>query len=194
VTIPIAAHVLGVALRAASPADAAQATYDGVIASCFAACAVGALFAVADYGLVMRRWLSSLKMTFDEFKRDMREQDGDPQARSRRRQLHRAISRGAIARTKDASFVVVNPTHVAVAVRYGPPDVPVPEILVRAVDAAALGVRAIAEREGIPIVQNVPLARWLFRVGEAGRPIPTETFVAVAEVIAALVREGVLDV
>ena len=194
VTLPIATHVVAVALRAASPRDAAAATRDGMIAACFAAAAAGALFAAADYALVLRRWLTSLKMTFDEFKRDMKEQDGDPHARSRRRQMHRAVARGAIARTKEASFVVVNPTHVAVGVRYAPPDVPVPEIVVRAVDEAALEVRALASREGIPIVENVALARWLFRVGEAGQAIPAETFVAVAEVIAALVREGVLDV
>jgi type III secretion protein U len=133
-------------------------------------------------------------MTFDELKRDLKDQDGDPQARSRRRGLHRSIARGAIERTREASFVVTNPTHVAIALRYAPPEVPVPEILVRAVDAAALAVRAIAERERIPIVENVALARWLLRVGENGAPIPAETFVAVAEVIAALLRAGVLAV
>jgi flagellar biosynthesis protein FlhB len=193
VTAPLAAHVVAVALRASSPLDAANAARDAAFAACVASCAVGALFGAADYALVLRRWLRSLRMTFDEFKRDMKEQDGDPQSRSRRRQMHRALARGSIHRTRDASFVVVNPTHVAVGMRYAPPAVPVPEIVVRALDDAALEVRAIAERAAIPVVENVGLARWLFRVGEPGRPIPAETFVAVAEVIAALVRAGVLD-
>jgi len=192
VSAPLAAHVAGVALRAASPLDAALAARDAAFGAAVASCAVGALFAGADYALVLRRWQRSLRMTFDEFKRDMKEQDGDPQSRSRRRQMHRTLARGSIRRTREASFVVVNPTHVAVGVRYAPPAVPVPEIVVRARDDAALAVRAIAEREAIPIVENVALARWLFRVGEPGRPIPTETFVAVAEVIAVLVRAGVL--
>ncbi len=194
VTMMVAMRVAGVALRAASPLDAAVAARDASFASCLAAIAVGALFAAADYALVLRRWLTSLRMTFDDYKRELKEQDGDPHTRSRRRQMHRALARGAIARVREASFVVVNPTHVAVALRYAPPAVPVPEILVRAVDDVALAVRALAEREAIPVVENVALARWLFRVGESGRPIPTETFVAVAEVIAALVRAGVIDV
>ncbi len=185
VTTPLAAHVVAVALWAASPLDAAHAARDGGFTACVAACIVGVLFAGADYALVVRRWRHSLKMTIDEFKRDLKEQDGDPHTRSRRRQLHRTLARGAIGRAREASFVVVNPTHVAIAV---------PEIVVRAVDAAALAVRAIAERESIPVVENVALARWLFRSGDAGRPIPADTFVAVAEVIAALVRAGVLDV
>jgi flagellar biosynthesis protein FlhB len=190
---PLAAHVFAIALRAASPLDAAQATRDAAFAACVAAACAGALFAGADYALVLRRWLRSLRMTFDDYKRDMKEQDGDPHARSRRRQLHRSLGRASVRRTHEASFVVVNPTHVAVGLRYRPPDVPVPEIVVRAVDDAALAVRAIAERAAIPVVHDAPLARWLLRAGEPGRPIPAETFVAVAEVIAALVHAGVLD-
>jgi flagellar biosynthesis protein FlhB len=193
VATPSSLHVVAVAIRAGSPLDAAQAARDAAFAACAAACCTGALFAAADYGLVVRRWLHSLRMSADEFKRELKEQDGDPHTRSRRRALHRSLARGAVQRTREASFVVVNPTHVAIAMRYAPPAVPVPEILVRAVDAAALAVRAIAERERIPIVENVALARWLLRVGDAGRPIPSETFVAVAEVIAALVHAGVLD-
>jgi flagellar biosynthesis protein FlhB len=193
VTAPIGLHVMTVALRSGSPLDAAQAARDGAFAACFAACATGALFAGADYALVVRRWLHGLKMSIDEFKRDLKEQDGDPHARSRRRQMHRSLARGAIARTREASFVVVNPTHVAVALRYAPPAVPVPEILVRVVDEAALAVRAIAAREGVPVVENAGLARWLFRIGEPGRPIPAETFVAVAEVIGALIHAGALE-
>jgi flagellar biosynthetic protein FlhB len=194
VTTPSVMHVVAIAIRAGSPLDAAAAARDAAFTACVAAACVGALFAGADYALVVRRWLHSLKMSTEDFKREMKEQDGDPHTRSRRRQLHRSFARGAISRTREASFVVVNPTHVAIALRYAPPDVPVPEIIVRAVDAAALAVRALAERERIPVVENVALARWLFRTGDAGRAIPVETFVAVAEVIGGLVRAGVLDV
>jgi type III secretion protein U len=164
-----------------------------MLQACFAAAAVGALFALADYAVVRRRWLRSLKMTFDEFKRDTKEQEGDPQAKSRRKLLHRTLVRGGVARTRDASFVVVNPAHIAIAIRYAPPAVAVPEILVRAADDAAYEVRRLAERAGVPIVEDVPLARLLWRCGEAGRPIPPESFVAVAYAIAALVRSGALE-
>jgi flagellar biosynthesis protein FlhB len=165
---------------------------DGARRACWSAVAVGVCFAAADYAFVRRRWLRELKMTFEEIRRDQKETDGDPAARSRRKTLHRTLVRGSLARTKDASFVVVNPTHIAIAIRYAPPDVPVPEILVRAVDEGAHSVKALARQHGIPIVENVALARALYAQGEAGRAIPSATFVAVARVIAALIREGVL--
>lgn len=189
---PVGWRALAASTAHASPAAAAGVAFAGMLQAAFTAAGVGALFALADYALVRRRWMRSLKMTFDEFRRDAKEQDGDPQAKSRRKQLHRTLVRGGIARTREASFVVVNPTHLAIALRYAPPAVPVPEIVVRAADAQALAVRALAERAGIPVVEEIALARLLWRSGDAGRPIPAESFVAVATVIAALVRGGVL--
>lgn len=192
VVAPIGIRTVSAATASATASGAASVAFAGMLQSCFAAAAVGGVFALADFSLVRRRWLHSLRMSFDEFKRDAREQDGDPQAKSRRKQLHRTLVRGGIARTREASFVVVNPTHIAIAIRYAPPAVPVPEIVVRAADAVALDVRAIAERERIPVVEDIALARLLWSSGEAGRPIPGESFVAVAYTIAALVRAGVL--
>ena len=192
VVVPIGVRAVAAASASRSPIVAAGVALDGMLQACFAAAGVSALFALADYALAHRRWLQSLKMTFDEFKRDAKEQDGDPQAKSRRKQLHRTLVRGGIARTREASFVVVNPTHIAIALRYTPPTVPVPEIVVRAANAAALEVRALAERAGIPVFEDIALARLLWRSGEAGRPIPAESFVAVASAIAALMRAGVL--
>jgi flagellar biosynthesis protein FlhB len=189
---PIGVRVVAAATATASPAAAAGVALGGMIQACFAAAGIGALFALADFAVVRGRWLRSLKMTFDEFRRDVKEQDGDPHAKSRRKALHRTFVRGGIARTREASFVVVNPTHIAIALRYAPPGVPVPEIVVRATGAIALEVRAIAERASIPVVENIALARLLWRSGETGHPIPPESFVAVATTIAALIRTGVL--
>ena len=192
IVAPLGVRTAAAVTATTSVTAAAGVALDGMLRACFVAAGVGAFFALADYAVVRRRWLHSLKMTFEEFKRDAKEQDGDPHAKSRRKQLHRTLVRGGIARTREASFVVVNPTHIAIALRYAPPAVPVPEILIRAADAVALDVRAIAERARIPVVENVELARLLWRCGEAGRPIPAESFVAVATAIAALIRAGVL--
>ena len=192
VVAPIGVRAVAAATASASPSGAAGVAAGGMLQACFAAAGIGAFFALADFAVVRGRWLRSLKMTFDEFKRDAKEQDGDPQAKSRRKQPHRTFVRGGIAQTREASFVVVNPTHIAIAIRYAPPEVPVPVIVVRAADAVALDVRAIAERAHIPVVEDIALARLLWRSGEAGRPIPAESFVAVAYTIAALVRAGVL--
>lgn len=193
VLVPAGVRTVVAAGASASPQAAAGLARDGMLQACGAAAAVGAVFALADYAVVRRRWLRSLKMTFDEFKRDAKEQEGDPHAKSRRKQLHRTLVRGGVARTREASFVVVNPVHIAIAIRYAPPAVAVPEILVRAAGDAAQEVRRLAESAGVPVLEDVPLARLLWRCGEAGRPIPPESFVAVAYAIAALARAGVLD-
>jgi flagellar biosynthesis protein FlhB len=189
--VPLGAEVVAAGTRLGSPVPAAALVASAALRACTTALAVGALFAVADYALARRRWLRGLRMSLDELKRDAKENDGDPQARARRAGTHREIVRGAIGRTREASFVVVNPTHVAVALRYAPPGVPVPEILVRARDAAALQVRAIARAHGIPLVEDVALARLLYAHGRSGRAIPAQTYVAVAQVLAELARAGV---
>jgi len=190
--VPLAREIVAGGAALGSPEAAAVLVGSAALRACTAAFAVGAVFAVADYALARRRRVRGLRMSFDELRRDAKENDGDPQARSRRKHAHRAVVRGSIARTHEASFVVVNPTHVAVALRYAPPAVPVPEILVRAQDDAALRVRAIARERRIPIVEDVALARLLFARGEGGRPIPPDAYVAVAQIVAALAREGLL--
>lgn len=190
--IPLGRDVLGAATSLASPVAAAALVGHAALRACGAALVVGAVFSLADYALARRRWLRGLRMSFAELKRDAKENDGDPQAKARRKTIHRSIVRGAIARTREASLVVVNPTHVAIALRYTPPSVPVPEILVRALDDAALRVKRIARDCGIPVVEDVALARLLYAQGEAGHTIPPETYVAVAQVIASLLRAGLL--
>jgi flagellar biosynthesis protein FlhB len=190
---PVVRDVVAGAAALGSPGAAAALVASAALRACGAAFAVGAVFAVADYALARRRWLRGLRMSFEELKRDAKENDGDPHARARRKSAHRTIARAAVRRTREASFVVVNPTHVAVALRYAPPAVAVPEILVRAADEAALRVRAIAREHRIPVVENVELARLLYAHGATGRAIPPETYVAVAHVVAALAREGVLS-
>jgi flagellar biosynthetic protein FlhB len=190
--LPLAADVVGAGTAVRAPGAAASLVASVALRACCAALAAGAVFALADFALARRRWLRGLKMSFDELKRDAKENDGDPRTRARRKSAHRAVVRGAIGRTREASFVVINPAHVAVAIRYAPPAVPVPEIVVRALDDAALRVKALAREHRIPIVEDVALARLLFAQGESGRAIPPETYVAVAQVIASLAREGVL--
>jgi flagellar biosynthesis protein FlhB len=184
----IVVHAGAQLLRAREPAELAAAAWQGVRGAALTACACGLAFAVAEYASVRRAWLRKLRMSFDERKREAKEQDGDPNARGRRRALHRSFLRGAPSDVKNASFVVVNPTHVAVALHYAPPRVQVPVILVAAAGEAALRVRTLAAELRVPIVENAPLARALFADAVIGRPIAVEQYVAVAEVVAALSR------
>lgn len=132
-------------------------------------------------------------MTLDEFKREAKEHDGDPAARGRRKTMHRNLLRGAVAKVKDAAFVVVNPTHLAVALEYRPPDVPVPVVLVCAAGESALRVRELAAAHRIPIIENVAIARALYRDAQAGEQIAPAHYVAIAEIVAALVRTRAME-
>jgi flagellar biosynthesis protein FlhB len=180
------------AIAAASVPAVAAAVWSGAQRVAAAACFVGAAFAIAEYAAARRAWLQKLRMSFDERKREAKDQDGDPLERGRRRALHRSLLRGSVTDVEKASFVVVNPTHVAVALQYEPPSVAVPTILVRAAGDAAVRVRRIAAGKSIPLVENVTLARALYRDGRVGDPIDRVHFVAVAEVVAALSRAGLL--
>jgi len=191
--VPVLAELVTQAARVAGPLGASSSAWRAIERAASAALLTGALFAGADYALARRRWLRGLKMSLEELKRDRKENDGDPHTRARRTSIHRALVRGGSTCTRDASFVVVNPTHIAIAIRYAPPEVPVPEILVRAADEAAARVREIARAARIPIVENIALARALFATGSAGRPIPRDAYVAVAHVIAELGRAGLLE-
>ncbi len=185
---PFVAWSCAASLQASSVGDVAATAWAAAREVAVAACTVGFCFAVGEYAAARRAWLRNLRMSFEERKREAKEEEGDAIARGRRRALHRALLRGGIGRLKEASFVVTNPQHVAVALEYRPPAVPVPRVLARAAEAAALHVRALAERYRIPVVEDVVLARALFRDGRTGEPIPAIHFVAVAEVVATLSR------
>ena len=149
---------------------------------------IGLLFSLVEFGAARNAWLRRLRMSLEERRRELKEEEGDATARGRRRSLHRAFLRGALAKVKEAAFVVVNPTHVAIALAYAPPQVAVPNVLVRAHDDAALQVRVLAVRHNIPVVENAVLAQALYRDGRSGEPIPREHYLAVAEVVIALAR------
>ncbi|HLI96870.1 MAG TPA: EscU/YscU/HrcU family type III secretion system export apparatus switch protein [Candidatus Baltobacteraceae bacterium] len=190
--VPAFVAIYGTALQAGGLGGVASAAWSGAMHTAAVACVVGGVFAGADYGVQLVRWRKKLRMSFDELKRDQKESDGDPLARGRRRALHRQISRGSLRKVKDAAFIVTNPTHIAIALEYRPPEVPVPRVLVRAADAAAARVRELAAAHNIPTIENVALARNLYANAKSGDFIPHETYVAVAEIVAALTKAGVL--
>ncbi|MBV8245880.1 MAG: EscU/YscU/HrcU family type III secretion system export apparatus switch protein [Candidatus Eremiobacteraeota bacterium] len=176
----------------ASVAGAAAATWRAALVVAIAIGLVGMIFGGLDLAIALRRRFHRLRMSLHEMRRDHKENEGDPLVRERRRGLHRAILKGALRRVRDAAFVLANPTHVALAFEYAPPDVPVPRVLVRAAGELALRVREYAIELGIPVVENVTLSRRLYAVVDSGDLIPPSEYVAVAEVVAALLRSGVL--
>jgi flagellar biosynthesis protein FlhB len=151
------------------------------------AVAIGAAAALADIVMANRAWRRKLRMTFEELRRELREHDGDPLTRARRRRMRQQMLRGALRAVRKATFVVVNPTHIAVALRYVPSETSVPVILVRAADGGAQRVKTLAAEEGIPTIEDPPLARQLYELDALG-PIPPELYLAIAQIIAMLQR------
>lgn len=185
------------ALRALLPASAlpltlAAGAYAAAVRAAFVVASLGALFGAFEFAAASRARMKKLRMSFAEYKRDLKDQDGDPQVRGRRRALHRSLSKEDVRRVREAAFVVCNPTHVAIALAYAPPLEPVPRVLVRAADDLALRVREIAGECGVAVVENVALARALYARAAVGDPIPHDFYVAVAEIVVALTAQGVL--
>lgn len=191
VAFTLAAAAMAPSIPAAiAGAAAAWAAVEHVL---FVACAAGLLFALAEYALLHGAWLRKLRMSLEELRREIKEQEGDPHLRGRRKSLRQRILRGSVRSVREAAFVVVNPSHVAIALAYDPPKTPVPRVLVRAAESAALRVRDLAARLRIPIVENAQLARALFRDAVTGLPIPVEHYLAVAEIVVALSRSRALE-
>jgi len=144
----------------------------------------GLVLAAADYAVARRRTDKQTKMSKQEIKDEHRQSEGDPLMRSamRSRQLAAARNR-MINDVAGADVLLVNPTHVAIALTYDPLH-GAPRVVARGAGAIAARIRAKAAEEGVPTVQDIPLARALYRSCEVGQEIPRELFAAVAQVLA----------
>ncbi|MGH8959598.1 MAG: EscU/YscU/HrcU family type III secretion system export apparatus switch protein [Jatrophihabitantaceae bacterium] len=149
----------------------------------FAAVA-GLIMAIADYAVVRRRNNKQLKMTKREIKDEYKSSEGDPQMRGMRRSRALAMARNRMmSDVPTADVVVVNPTHVAVALRYDPQR-GAPRVVAKGSDHVAARIRALAEEHRVPMVRDVPLARTLHQTCEIGQEIPPDLYKAVATVLA----------
>ena len=143
-----------------------------------------AVLGVVDLALERRRLRRSLLMTRVEVRRELREDEGDPEHKAERRRAHRAlVEAGAVSR---ATVVVVNPTRVAVAVRHDRDRGDAPRVVAKGTGLAAARIRSAARRAGVPIVRDVPLARALHRLADVGDEIPEELYDAAAALLAHL--------
>jgi flagellar biosynthetic protein FlhB len=152
----------------------------------------GVLFLVAacDYLYGWFKHEKSLKMTKQELKDEFRKQEGDPQTKHQRRRIARARSQRRIAaEVPRADLVITNPTHFAVALRYDRDRDAAPTVVAKGADLMAKTIREIAKAHKVPIVENPPLARSLYKSVEMGQMIPAELFRAVAELLAHVYRQ-----
>ncbi|MBE2252112.1 MAG: EscU/YscU/HrcU family type III secretion system export apparatus switch protein [Myxococcus sp.] len=172
-----------------SAADQFTALFAPLSKALFRVLTVFAVFAGADFALTHWRYRKKHMMTRDEVKREVKEDEGDPQIRGARKRKHRELSRrNAIAETKTADALIVNPTHIAIAVRYRKDEDAAPRVVAKGKGVLAEAMRDAARSNGIPIVQDIPLARLLFKKVKTGGQVPKETFKAVAAVLAFVYR------
>lgn len=148
------------------------------------AVAAGLALAAADIMVVMRRNRKKTRMTKKEVKDENKNTDGDPLIKSQRRSRQLAMSRNRMmAAVGDSDVVLLNPTHVAVALKYEPGK-SAPRVVAKGAGVIAARIREEAEAKGVPMVRDVPLARALHGACELGQEIPLELYNAVARVLA----------
>lgn len=164
--------------------------HEGLRTLLWATAVTGLLLALADYAYARHELTKQLRMTPREIKDEMRQTEGDPMVKGAIRSKQMAMSRNRmLASVADADVVLVNPTHYAVALRYEPSR-GAPRVVAKGVGALALKIRERARENRVPVVEDKPLARLLYRVCDVEDEVPTELYVAVARILAFVMSAG----
>ena len=143
------------------------------------------VLAVPDFMFQRRQYIESLKMTKQEVKEERKMYEGDPLIKGRLKQrMRELLSRNMTANVPKADVVITNPTHFAVALEWNRSAMPAPMVTAKGVDEVALRIRRIAEENGVPVVENRPLARALYAEAEIGDIIPEQFYQLIAVVLA----------
>jgi type III secretion protein U len=143
------------------------------------------IIAAADYAFQRFQYIKQLKMSKDEIKQEYKEMEGDPEIKGKRRSLQQelAMGSGLEQKVKKSSVVVTNPTRRAIALYYNEGETPLPVVTVKGENLIAKRIIEIAQQQGIPIMENVPLAHALMEQAEIDQYIPSDLIAAVAEVL-----------
>jgi len=145
-----------------------------------------------DYVVEWMAWNKRMKMTKQQQKDEMKEAMGNPQVKGRIRQVQNAMRKRKVkADISKASVVITNPTHYAVALEFSFETMEAPKVLAKGRDLHAAEIREEARWAGVPLIENPPLARSLYRAVEPGQSIPFELYAAVAGILAYLYRQKV---
>jgi flagellar biosynthetic protein FlhB len=143
-----------------------------------------AVLALFDYGYQFWKHEQDLRMTTQELKEEIKQQQGDPQIAARRKQIQRQMVLHRLTSTiPKADVIVTNPTHLAVALQYDHEKMAAPVVIAKGADFLAKRIRELALANNVPIVERKELARVLFANVEIGQLVPAEQYAAVAEVV-----------
>lgn len=135
------------------------------------------IFAVADYAMQNYQQIKQLMMSREDIKQEYTNTEGNPEIRQRQREIHREVQSGSLAdRVSRSSVVVKNPTHIAVCIRYERGSTPLPQITESGKGLKAVRILALARKADIPVVENLRVARLLWRATQPGDYIPEHLF------------------
>ena len=177
------------AMLGADPASELSIMFSLVAKAARPVLLVVTLIAGIDVAITHWRYLKKMKMTKEEAKREWKEEDGDPAARGKRKKRHREIVAAAVHReVPRADALVVNPTHIAIAIRYRRDEGGAPRVIAKGKGMLAERMRELAREHGIPIVEDIPLARLLYKKVKIGRSVPADTYKAIAAILAFVYR------
>jgi flagellar biosynthetic protein FlhB len=157
---------------------------------------IGVLILLATVGGLDFLWqrqqfMSKMRMTREEMKEEFKQSDGDPHIKARQRQIRMERARRRMMQAvPEATVVVMNPTHYAVALKYEQGEAAAPTCVAKGLDAVALRIREVAEDANVPIIEDPPLARALYASVEIDEQIPAQHFEAVAKIIGFILSQG----
>lgn len=149
------------------------------------------LLIIAALDVFFQKWkyMEDQKMTKQEVKEERKETDGSPEVRARARRIQIEMARNrSLQEVPKANVLLVNPTHVAVALQYDSKTMDAPIVVAKGADHMAAKIREIARAHGVPILRRPPLARALYKSVEPGQPVPESLYSAVAEILALIYR------
>jgi len=152
-------------------------------------CLAVVLIAVVDYGYQRFTHNKELKMTKQEVKEEYKQMEGDPQVKGKIKQKQREISnRRMMQAVPSATVIVTNPTHISIAIKYEKGIDSTPRVVAKGADVVAFKIREVAKEHDIPIIENKPLARLIYKEVDIDKEIPEEMYQAVAEVLVAVYK------
>ena len=150
----------------------------------FKACIAFLVISAADYGVTKWKFLKDQKMSFKEIKDEYKNTEGDPNVKAALRQRRmQMLQRGMMDAVPDADFVVTNPTHIACALKYNAEEMASPMLIAKGTELIAKKIIDIAKDHGIPVIENAPVARALYKMVDLNHQIPPELYKAIAEIL-----------
>lgn len=183
-------HARGIETLVGAPSHAVgKVAADLVFRMVKAAALLVAVLALADFVYQRRAFLKKMRMSLQEIKDEHKDAEGDPKIKAKVRAIGmERAKRRMMSKVPEASVIITNPTHYAVALKYDHGAMSAPVVVAKGVDAVALKIREIAAGQNIPIIEKPPLARALHATAKLDQPIPAEHYLAVAEIISYVMK------